>query len=177
MVGSFSGAMVVIRPGTDDFQWAMLLPLALVAVNAAFQLLTSRLVQHDDAGTMHFYTGVVATLVATLALPFAWQTPQQAWLWAVLLLLGVFSTLGHYLLILAYGRASPAILTPYLYSQIGFATLAGWLVFSHRPDLWAVTGIAIIAACGVAGTWLTEREHRSARSAGDRPGPDTAPAH
>jgi drug/metabolite transporter (DMT)-like permease len=162
VAGGFSGAMVVIRPGADDFQWAMLMPLALVAVNAAFQLLTSKLVKVDDAGTMHFYTGVVATLAASLALPFAWQAPQQPWLWGVLLLLGVFSTLGHFLLILAYGRAGPATLTPYLYTQIGFATLAGWLVFSHRPDGWSITGIGIIAVCGVLGTWLTEREHRLA---------------
>lgn len=162
VAGGFSGAMVVIRPGADDFQWAMLMPLSLVAVNAAFQLLTSKLVKVDDAGTMHFYTGVVATLAASLALPFAWQAPQQPWLWGVLLLLGVFSTLGHFLLILAYGRAGPATLTPYLYTQIGFATLAGWLVFSHRPDGWSLTGIGIIAVCGVLGTWLTEREHRLA---------------
>lgn len=162
VAGGFTGAMVVIRPGADDFQWAMLMPLALVAVNAAFQLLTSRLVKVDDAGTMHFYTGVVATVAASLALPFAWQAPQQPWLWGVLLLLGLFSTLGHFLLILAYGRAGPATLTPYLYTQIGFATLAGWLVFSHQPDSWSITGIAIIAVCGVLGTWLTEREHRRA---------------
>jgi drug/metabolite transporter (DMT)-like permease len=38
------------------------------------------------------------------------------------------------LLILAYQRAPAATLTPYLYAQIGFAMLGGWIVFSHVPD-------------------------------------------
>lgn len=157
VVGCFAGALIVIRPGADDFDWALLMPLALVGVSAAFQLLTSRLARTDDPGTMHFYTGLVATVLASLALPFSWQTPQDPMLWVMLALLGVFSTLGHYLLILGYGRASPSTLTPYLYFQIGFATLAGWLVFSHAPDRWSVLGIAVIAACGMLGTWLTGR--------------------
>jgi drug/metabolite transporter (DMT)-like permease len=63
-------------------------------------------------------------------------------------LLGVVSTLGHYLMILSYSLASPATLTPYLYFQIAFATLAGWLVFSQVPDSWSLLGIAMIAVCG-----------------------------
>lgn len=152
--GGLAGALIVIRPGADDFQWAMVFPLALVVANAAFQLLTSYLARDDDPGTMHFYTGLVAAVLASLALPFAWALPVAPQLWVMLVLLGVFSTLGHYLLILGYGRASPATLTPFLYFQIAFATLAGWLVFSHAPDRWALVGIVMIAVCGVASTCL-----------------------
>ncbi|WP_119153526.1 DMT family transporter [Caldimonas tepidiphila] len=157
--GGFVGALVVIRPGAADFDWALLMPLALVACNAAFQLLTGRLARTDDAGTMHFYTGCVGVALSSLALPFAWQTLPGPH-WAALLLIGVFSTLGHFLLILGYGRAPAATLTPFLYFQIAFAALAGWLVFSHAPDLWSVVGIAVIAVCGAAGTWLSGREQR-----------------
>ncbi len=152
--GGFAGALIVIRPGADDFQWAMVFPLLLVLANVAFQLLTSYLARDDDPGTMHFCTGLVAAVLASLALPFAWATPSGAGLWALLLLLGVFSTLGHYLLILGYGRASPATLTPFLYFQIAFATLAGWLVFAHAPDRWALMGIVLIVVCGVASSRL-----------------------
>ena len=168
LAGCLGGALIVIRPGADDFDWVMLMPLALVGVSAAFQLLTSRLARVDDPGTMHFYTGLSATVLATLALPFTWQTPTDPLMWVMLALLGLFSTLGHYLLILAYGRASPSTLTPYLYFQIGFATLAGWVVFSHTPDRWSVVGIAVIAVCGAVGTWLTGRQRITPA---DRPGP------
>ena len=74
--------------------------------------------------------------------------------------MGLMGTVGHFMLILAYQRASAAILTPYLYGQIGFAMLGGWLVFSHIPDKWSLVGIAMIAVCGAVGAWLTAREAR-----------------
>ena len=39
--------------------------------------------------------------------------------------------------------------------------LGGWLVFRHVPDGWALVGMALIAACGAAGAWLTVRESRA----------------
>jgi drug/metabolite transporter (DMT)-like permease len=62
-------------------------------------------------------------------------------------------------------RTSAPVLTPYLYTQIGFATLGGWLVFDHVPDLFAWAGIATIAVSGVGNTLLTMTEvSRQARS-------------
>ena len=52
-------------------------------------------------------------------------------------------------------------MTPYLYAQIVFAMLGGWLVFNQVPDSWALAGIALIAACGVAGALLTSYESRA----------------
>ncbi|PYE79164.1 hypothetical protein DFQ15_103152 [Xylophilus ampelinus] len=49
---------------------------------------------------------------------------------------------------------------PCLYAQIGFAVLAGWLLFDHVPDRTSVAGILLIAACGAMGAWLTVRESR-----------------
>ena len=72
------------------------------------------------------------------------------------------ATVGHFLLILAYQRAPAATLTPYLYTQIAFAMLAGWLVFQHVPDRWSTAGMVLIAVCGAAGAWLTVRERRPA---------------
>jgi drug/metabolite transporter (DMT)-like permease len=161
VIGGFAGAMLVIQPGAEDFTLPMLLPLAVVVSSAAFQLITAKLAKVEDAGTMHFYTGLVALIIAALMLPFAWATLEGASLWVLLLLVGLFGTLGHYLLILGYGRASPATLTPYLYTHIAFATLAGWLVFSHRPDVYAVAGILVIVGCGIAGTWLSARKARA----------------
>ena len=69
-------------------------------------------------------------------------------------------TVGHFLLILAYQRAPASTLTPYLYVQIGFAMLGGWVVFSHVPDGWSIAGMALIALCGAAGAWAAVRESR-----------------
>ncbi|MGV3570704.1 MAG: DMT family transporter [Ramlibacter sp.] len=160
VAGGFAGTLVIIRPGGDSFGWASLLPLLLVASNASFQVLTSKLARTEDPITMHLYTGWVGTLLAALALPFVWTPLADRWLWAVLCFMGLTATVGHYLLIMAYYRAPAATLTPYLYAQIGFAMLGGLLVFSHVPDKLSLAGIAMIAVCGAAGAWLTVRERR-----------------
>lgn len=162
VVGGFAGTMLIIRPSREDFDWALLLPLGLVASNAWFQTLTSRLAKTEDPLTMHFYTGWVGTLLASLTLPFVWTALGSWTLWAQLVLMGAMGTIGHFLLILGYARTPAATLTPFLYTQIGFAMLGGWLVFSHVPDRVSLLGIGMIAVCGAAGAWLTVRERRVA---------------
>jgi drug/metabolite transporter (DMT)-like permease len=160
VAGGFAGTLVIIRPGGEAFNWATLLPLGLVVSNAWFQVLTSKLARTEDPVTMHLYTGWVGTAFASIPLPFVWTSIGNAGLWALLCFMGVMATIGHFVLILAYQRAPAATLTPYLYSQIAFAMLAGFLVFSHVPDGWALVGMVMIAVCGAAGGWLTVRESR-----------------
>lgn len=160
VLGGFIGTMVIIRPGGETFDWRLLVPLALVATNASFQVLTSKLARTEAPLTTHLYTGWVGTLAASMALPFVWIQIQDWRLWAGLGLMGLMGTVGHFLLILGYARAPAAVLTPYLYGQIGFAMLGGWLVFAHVPDGWSLLGMALVAACGAAGAWLTLRESR-----------------
>ncbi|MDQ3059570.1 MAG: DMT family transporter [Pseudomonadota bacterium] len=160
VTGGFAGTMIIIRPGGEHFSWAMLLPLGLVVSHAWFQILTSRMARTEDPITMHFYTGWVGTLLASLALPFVWTSLDSWTLWAGLGLMGLMGTVGHFFMILAYARAPVSTLTPFLYAQIGFAMLGGWLAFSHVPDQLSMLGIGMIAVCGAAGAWLAVRDSR-----------------
>lgn len=160
VAGGFAGTLIIIRPGGEAFTWASLLPLGLVITNAWFQVLTSKLARTEDPMTMHLYSGWVGALIASLALPFVWTHLTSGWLWLALCFMGFMATVGHFLLILGYQRAPASTLTPYLYAQIAFAMIGGWLVFSHVPDGWALIGMGLIAVCGALGAWLTVRESR-----------------
>ena len=161
IVGGFIGTLIIIRPGSEHFGWSIIFPLVVVCTNSCFQVLTSKLARTEDPVTMHFYTGWVGTLIASLALPFIWTSLPSWWLWAGLMLMGLAATAGHLLLILAYTRTTAATLTPFFYAQIGFAMLGGWLAFSHVPDSWSLVGIGMIALCGALGAWLTARESQA----------------
>ena len=165
VTGGFIGTLIIIRPGGERFSWAMLLPLAMVVTNAWFQILTSRLARTEDPVAMHFYTGWVGLLLASLALPFAWTWLDSWLLWAAMALMGLMATVGHFMMILAYARTPVSTLTPFLYAQIGFAMLGGWLAFSHVPDRLSLVGMAMVAVCGAAGAWLAMRESRLVRQA------------
>ena len=166
--GGFAGALVVIRPGSGTFGWVVVLPLLGAVFYASFQVLTSRLAGAENPMTTHFWTGFVGSVVlwpvlgvaaaaqgldASLAL--AHRLPASAW--AMMGLCGAFGTVGHLLLILALGKARTATLMPFLYTQIGFAAVIGWLAFDHLPDHWAWVGMAVIAACGATSAALNMR--------------------
>jgi drug/metabolite transporter (DMT)-like permease len=149
LLGGLAGALIVIRPGASGVQWGTLAALGCVAFNSAFQLLTSHLAKDDDPQGMNFYTGAVAAAIFTVALPFFGEFPSFL-TGALLMFIGLCNTVGQYLMIVAYSRARPGVLTRYLYFQIPFAAFAGWCVFSKAPDRWALAGIAIITLCGLA---------------------------
>ena len=162
---TFAGALLVVKPGAGLLSPALLLPLLTLALNTGFHLVTSRLAKLDDVGTMQFYTGVTGAALATVALPFFWA-PLGSWTtWALLGLVCLLSTAGHWMLIVGYAKAGVATLTPLLFAQIATSTLLGWIVFSHMPDGWALAGICVITLGGAACTWLSTRERAPARDA------------
>jgi drug/metabolite transporter (DMT)-like permease len=146
--GGLAGALLVLRPGLLASASIALLAVAIVAVNTCYQWVTSRLARLEDTGTTQFYTGAIGTLLASLGLPLVWQTLPGGD-WALLALMGLLGMTGHLFLMQAYGRASVSQLTPYLYLQLAFATVAGWAVFSHRPDGLGLAGMGLIGASGV----------------------------
>jgi drug/metabolite transporter (DMT)-like permease len=158
--GGFIGTLIIVRPGTEVFGWHLLIPAALVLVNAAFQLLTSKMSRTEDAMTTQFYTTWVGTALTSIPLFWFWVPVTDMRVLLELVLMGVAGCVGHFLLIMAFERSPAGTLMPYMYAQIGFAMLGGWWVFDHVPDHFSMMGIGLIALCGTAGGLLTVYEVR-----------------
>ena len=164
VAGGLLGALVMIRPGSGLFGWAVLLPLAGMFSYACFQVLTSKLSGLENPFTTHFYTGLVGSLSLTAMLlaspvdlaPALRAAPPQHL--GLLLLIGALGTTGHLMLVLAFRLAPTATLMPFMYAQLGMAVIVGWLVFRQSPDLWSWVGMAVIGACSAASAWLNVRE-------------------
>lgn len=160
VAGGFVGTLLIVRPGASDFQWALLVPVALVAVNASFQLLTSHMTRTEDPMTIQLYTAWMGAVIPALLLPWVWQPIGSAGLWLGLIFMAFMASIGHYFFTLAFKYAPASSIMPYSYAQIAFAVLAGWLVFSHVPDAQSWLGMVLIALCGAAGAWLMAVERR-----------------
>jgi len=176
VLGGFCGAVIVIRPGSGLFGWAVLFPLAGAVSYASFQVVTSRLAGQEDPLTTHFYTGAVgmAALLPALAVyllapggsaHLAPLSREGALAWAAMGLIGLLGTVGHLLLILALGKARTSVLMPFTYFQIAVAACVGFLAFGHLPDRWAWVGMGVIAACGATTAALNLRGARLAAPA------------
>lgn len=163
VAGTFAGALIVIRPGSGLFGWAVLFPLSGACAYAAFQVLTSRLSALENPFTTHFWTGLTGSLILlpvllVSPLPLGALMPSLTpGHWALLLAVGACGSFGHLLLIFAIGFAPTSTLMPFLYVQIAWAAALAWLVAGHVPDGWAWVGMGVIAACGAASAWLNLR--------------------
>ena len=159
----FLGTVIVIRPGSGLFGWVVIIPLLAMVVSSAYSLITGRLAVLENPSTTQFYSGIVGSF---LLLPFMLVERNELLLFfaradfgtaSLLLLIGVLGTVGHLLLIMAFSKAGTSSLMPFTYAQIGFAALMSWLFFNHAPDIWAWSGMAMIAASGGATAWINIR--------------------
>jgi drug/metabolite transporter (DMT)-like permease len=154
----FAGVLVIVRPGSESFHPAMLLSLGNAFVYAAFNLMTRKLAAYDSPETIQFLPAAAASV---LLAPFAlavWESPQ-GWLeWMLLCLMGVCGGVGHHLLAMAHRYAPASTLAPFLYQQILYMALFGYLVFGSVPDAAVWAGAAIVIASGL---YLFARERRA----------------
>ena len=157
VTGGLVGTLMIIRPSEQSLGWGALLPIGCLLSNSLFQLLTSYLRRYDSAASTHFCSVWFCAVLAAIALPMGWQALDSYRLWGLMLLMGLMGAAGHFVLTQAYQHAPTVVLMPFMYGHIGFAVLGGWLVFDHIPDQWAVLGMLVIAASGMASAWLTAR--------------------
>jgi drug/metabolite transporter (DMT)-like permease len=153
----FIGVLIIVRPGTQGFHPALILSIINAFLYALFNLMTRQLAAHDAPETTQFYSSVGATLVITPFALAAWQTPAGALQWLVLVGIGVAGGVGHYVLAVAHRYAPASVLGPFLYQQIVWMVLFGYLVFGDVPDSAVVVGAAIVIA---SGGYLLYRERR-----------------
>lgn len=156
----FAGVLLVIRPGSQAFHPAILLSVLNALLYAVFNMLTRRLAATESPAATQLMSALGATIVLT---PFAlaqWQTPASPQIWLVLAGCGLFGGFGHFLVAQAHRYASAATLGPFLYQQIVYMTLWGWLLFGQMPDALVLVGAAIVVGSGLALLWI--EVHRQA---------------
>lgn len=154
IAAGFAGVLLIIRPGSQAFHPAILLSVLNALLYAAFNMLTRRLVATESAASLQLMSAAGA---AVLLAPFAWagwQMPSGPGEWLLLALCGLCGGLGHFMVAQAHRYASAATLGPFLYQQIIYMTLLGWLVFGQAPGLLVVGGAAIVVLSGLYLLWL-----------------------
>jgi drug/metabolite transporter (DMT)-like permease len=149
ILAGFAGVLVIVRPGSAEFHPAMLAAVVNAILYAAFLLMTRRLAAYDSPETIQYLPAVGAAIGLT---PFAlatWESPS-GWLeWTVACLLGVLGGFGHYLLALAHRYAPSSVIAPFLYQQVIYMALFGYLAFGDVPSPAVWLGTAIVIASGL----------------------------
>ena len=176
----FIGVLVMMRPGTDAFQFASLLPLAAAFCYASIHILTRRIGGTESAATMAFYIQIMF-IVVCLAMGlflgdgrFGDQTdPSLAfllreWSWPVVadypifLIIGIGIGVGGYLISQAYRVAEASFIAPFEYLTLPMSVVFGMLIFNEFPDVWDYVGMALILGSGLFTVWRDTKNQRAA---------------
>ena len=153
----FAGVLVIVHPWSADFHPAMLLAVMNAVLYAVFMMMTRHLAAYDPPETIQFLPAIGATLILT---PFAiatWEAPDTWLEWALACTLGVLGGVGHYLLALAHRYAPSSVIAPFVYQQVIYMALFGYLVFGDVPAPAVWIGAAIVIGSGL---YLFARERR-----------------
>ncbi|HEY1473254.1 MAG TPA: DMT family transporter [Pseudolabrys sp.] len=153
----FGGILLITRPGFGGMHPAALISFAATVCYGFYAVITRIVSRVDSNQTSLFYANFIGALILMPVIPFVWTTPQN---WPIALMLvgtGVLGSAGHYLLIAGHKLAPAAVLSPFVYTQLIWVVILGYLVFDHVPNSWTIAGAAIVIGSGL---YLLYRERK-----------------
>lgn len=156
VIAGFVGVLVIIRPGFQTFDPAMLFALFASFLLALYFLLTRKVAAVDSLRTSLFYTSIVGAVVLSCVMPWLWNEPT-AGDWLLLFCMGALGAIGHFLLIKAYALLPASELSPWLNSQVIAATLFSVFFFQDVLNWTFYLGTGLIVGAGLI-LWMATRK-------------------
>jgi len=153
-VVGLAGVLIILRPGTSAFHPAAFFPLVSALAWAGTLIMTRMMSGREHASTIMTYSSIAGLGILSALVPFVWVVPT----WHDILfgiLIGVSSTAGQWIVVLAFRYADASVLAPFSYTQLVWVGILGFVVFGEIPDVFTVTGAIFIVASGL---YIAHRE-------------------
>lgn len=171
----FCGVLMVVRPGSDAFSYATLLPILSAAFYALAMIITRGRCPQENPFVLSLWLcsllmlfGIAGSLgIAWLELS-PWRIAANPFLlgpwvamtaedWTVLAALAVLLVAASAAAAKAYQSGPPVIVATFDYSYLLFAIFWGVALFSELPDGPTLAGMAVVTA---AGLMVTQRPRK-----------------
>lgn len=156
----FAGVLFMLRPGGTTLQWAIVFPLGAAVCGGLRDLITRRIAGTETTVAVLAATTTVVLLAGLATAPFVVWAPLRTAHIAMFAASGALIAVAHTLMIEAFRRGEAALVAPFKYSSLLWATLIGFLVFGDLPDRWTIFGACVIV---LAGLYVLHRETRLRR--------------
>jgi drug/metabolite transporter (DMT)-like permease len=149
------GVFVIFPPSGAAVSLPAIFALGGSVSLAMMLILTRKLRGSDDIGLLTIQTLGVGIACGVLA-PFDWVTPRPLD-FGLIALLGIVATSGHFLMNRAVSLAPAAIVAPFQFTSIVWASLLGYLIWNDVPTTRTILGSALIIAAGLSVIWFERR--------------------
>jgi drug/metabolite transporter (DMT)-like permease len=157
----FVGMLVIVRPGSADFSFGVLVALLGAVASAVVSISIKFLSRTESPDSIVLYTTLLWVPLSFLpALP-VWLWPTwESWLWVGLA--GLLGTIGHMFWTRALRLGDVSALTPINFLQLPVVAVLAYFLFAEKLDVYTALGSGIIFA---ANMYIARREARLARRA------------
>ncbi len=142
------GVLIMLRPGMGVFQWAALVVLGSVVVYALLMITTRAFKSTESTAALMLYPQLGMSLTGIVLAPFFWVTPSLGDV-GLFALAGLFGSVGVMCLTHAFRLGPAAVISPFEYSALIWATLLGFLLWGELPDAITLIGAGIVISSGL----------------------------
>lgn len=157
----FLGVFIVAQPsGTDLPVLGIACALAAAAASAAATVMIREMSGFETHGSIVFWFFLSSTVISSIGMVFH-TAPHPPMTWALLVFGGVTGAAAQLLMTRALQVAPVSVIAPFDYSQIIWAALLGWLIWSTLPGLNTALGAALIIVSGLYTAWREHRLHKN----------------
>jgi len=144
----FVGVIIIINPINLEFSLVSVLPLISAVTFAIYAVLTRKVASTDNTETSFFWVSLVSAMAITIPSPLFYKPIMFSDLY-FLILLCMFSLVGHFLLTNAYRHAEASVLQPFSYFHLFFASIVGIIFFQDPLTISTVAGSGLIVFGGI----------------------------
>ena len=170
VIAGFCGTLLILKPGSDTFQWVSLSPVLAGLFYAATVLTTRKLCREEKPATLALGVSlafvffgasgvVILEVIQPTSLAREWPYLFIGWnplTWSVtglIIACSVLNLSANIGLAKAYQSAESSWLAPFDYSYLIFATFWGFVMWDDTPDMISLAGMSLIAAAGCYVAW------------------------
>jgi len=157
----FLGAVLVAQPSGAGVSPYAILGFGTAAGTALRDIVGRKVAAHIP-GPVVALSAILVVGLGALACHLifeSWVMPETRHL-LYLLASGLFLTIGHLCIFLAYRQGATGAVAPFYYMFTVWAVISGLVVFGTFPNALAVGGMVLILLSGVAIVLLDERRRR-----------------
>ena len=146
----FFGVLLIIKPGTNDFNSYSILAIFAVISVTFRDILTRKMPKKLPALFLSLVTSLMVTLTTGIYLVFfkIWA-PIDIYILINLGLAAIFLLIGYFFSVEAMRFGDVSFVSPFRYTLIIWAILIGYFFFKEKIDLLSLIGIFLIIFSGL----------------------------
>ena len=156
---AMGGALILLRPTPDSFQFGALLALAAAGAMGMELIFIKKLTGREPVFQILLINNLIGVGISTLAVLPVWVIPTGPQ-WAALVLLGLVMICAQTLFVNAMSLADASFVAPFSYATLVFAALYDYVGFGAVPDGISVLGAGIILSGAAMLAWREGRNRQ-----------------